>query len=138
MDISCFLAALFTAALGGCGSNRPDDGVSSTGGVGAGGTRGPAAAGMGGATTTSTLVSAGGAGGNVPSSSSSCTFVDGGTPPAVGAVTGLEFSAASGIPSNPAPPVHVVVTDAAKAQDAYAATLALPVFPPGTYACPAD
>jgi hypothetical protein len=60
------------------------------------------------------------------------------TLPAVDQVTGLKFSATTTIPSNPPPPVSVTVTDVAKAQDAYQATLALPVFPPGTYNCPED
>jgi hypothetical protein len=71
-------------------------------------------------------------------SSGHCTLVAGGAPPAVDEVTGLQFSAATTIPSNPAPAVQVTVTDVAKAQDAYRATLALPVFPPGIYNCPAD
>ena len=70
--------------------------------------------------------------------SGNCTRVAGGTPPAVDEVTGLQFSTATTIPSNPAPAVQVTVTDVAKAQDAYQATLALPVFPPGVYNCPAD
>ncbi len=38
--------------------------------------------------------------------------------------------------TNPAPPVYVMVTDAAKAQDAYHATLALPGFHREPTPCP--
>jgi hypothetical protein len=69
---------------------------------------------------------------------SDCTFVEGVAPPAVEEITGFEFTASSSISSNPPPSVHVVVTDSAKARDAFAATLALPVFPPGKYACLLD
>ncbi len=104
--------------------------------------------GTGGATMTSTFPSTDG-GGAVSTGSSGCAVLDGGTPPAVGSVMRLEFSSegglapgsvlVGGVPSSYYPPqVHVVVTDAAKAQDAYAAILALPVFSQGTYACPFD
>jgi hypothetical protein len=65
----------------------------------------------------------------------------GGTPPAVDEVTELKFSTTTTIPSNPAPPVKVTVTDAAKAQDAYQTALALPVDslgPSGFRSCPPD
>jgi hypothetical protein len=68
--------------------------------------------------------------------------VDGGTPPAFDEVTLLSFSTSSSIPSNLPPPVQITVTDATKAQDAYRATLALPVAPtgvqPGYHSCPVD
>ena len=53
-------------------------------------------------------------------------------------VTKLEFTTTSSLPSNPPPPVHVSLTDATAAESVYDATLALPVFPDGTFSCPAD
>ena len=68
-----------------------------------------------------------------------CTATDGGTPPAVDQVTALKFSTVTSIPSNPPPSVHVIVADAAKAQDAYQATLALPAAPQGVVrSCPLE
>ncbi|HJX62749.1 MAG TPA: hypothetical protein VJ860_02220 [Polyangia bacterium] len=85
-------------------------------------------------------ISTGGNGGTT--GSGNCTFVDGGTPPAFDEVTLLSFSTSSTIPSNLPPPVQITVTDATKAQDAYRATLALPVAPtgvqPGYHSCPGD
>jgi hypothetical protein len=110
-----------------CGPCLAPAGASATGGT-------PSSGGI----STGGFVGTGGNGGTVGTGSGNCTFVAGGTLPAVDQVTALTFSTATTIASNPAPPVYVTVTDAAKAQDAYAATLALPVFPPGTYACPFD
>jgi len=56
-------------------------------------------------------------------------------------VTGLTFAPVTAAYLNPPPPVYVVVTDASRAQDAYDATLALPVFsvgPHGWRSCPPD
>jgi hypothetical protein len=55
-----------------------------------------------------------------------------------GSVTTAEFTTSTSLPSNPPPAVHVTVSDAAKAQALYAATLALPPVPPGEYGCPMD
>jgi hypothetical protein len=55
-----------------------------------------------------------------------------------GSITTAEFTTSSSIPSNPPPAVHVTVSNATKAQALYAATLALPAFPPGQYNCPED
>jgi hypothetical protein len=59
----------------------------------------------------------------------------------VGMVTGMSFAPVTDAYVNPPPPVYVVVTDASRAQDAYDATLALPVFsvgPSGRRSCPID
>ncbi len=114
-------------SVGLCGPCPASGGASATGGTPSGG-----------GISTGGFVGAGGNGGTVDTGSGNCTFVDGETPPAVDEVTGLQFSTATTIPSNPAPAVQVTVTDVAKSQNAYHATLALPVFPPGTYACPID
>jgi hypothetical protein len=53
-------------------------------------------------------------------------------------VTEVEFTTTSSQPSNPPPPVRVSLTDAIAAESVYDATLALPVFPDGTFSCPAD
>jgi Kelch motif len=110
-----------------CGPCLAQGGASATGGT-------PSSGGI----STGGFVGTGGNGGTVGTGSGNCTFVDGGTLPAVDQVTALKFSTATTISSNSAPPVYVTVTDAAKAQDAYQATLALPVFPPGIYNCPID
>lgn len=55
-----------------------------------------------------------------------------------GSVTRLEFATSSSISSNQLPSLHVSVTDHERAQAVYMATLALPAFPSGTYACPND
>ena len=50
----------------------------------------------------------------------------------------LVFASMSAVAANAAPNVNETVADRAKAQDAYNATLALPLMPTGTYNCPAD
>jgi hypothetical protein len=60
-------------------------------------------------------------------------------PPDVDGITGLHFTTTSAYPSNPPPTnVDVTLTDPTPARAIYAATLALPVPPPGVYNCPAD
>jgi hypothetical protein len=80
----------------------------------------------------------GGTGTTTDTGSGNCTFVAGGTPPAVDQIAGLKFSTATTIPSNPPPSVQVTVSDTAKAQDAYQKTLALPVVRPGIRSCGMD
>ncbi len=48
-----------------------------------------------------------------------------------------DFSTLTAIPTNPAPAVRVTINDDA-ARQLFSDTLALPVLPPGGYACPAD
>ncbi len=135
-SILCFLFFAALAGCGGSGSALGSGGSVGSGGIAGGGTGGTKS--TGGLPSTGGFAGTGGNGGTVGTGSGNCTFVDGGTLPAVDQVTALKFSTATTISSNPAPPVYVTVTDAAKAQNAYQATLALPVFPPGTYACPID
>jgi hypothetical protein len=60
-----------------------------------------------------------------------------GSPP-TSEIASLHFSTSTTIPDNPPPAVEVTLTDAAKARDVYAATLALPYFPPQGSSCPID
>jgi hypothetical protein len=50
----------------------------------------------------------------------------------------LIFAATTVLPDNPPPPLHVTIVVPATAQDACAATFALPTMPAGTSNCPAD
>ena len=59
-------------------------------------------------------------------------------PPPTSAITGLHFTTATMLPSNPPPSVDVALTDPAPARAVYAATMALPDFPSGTFNCPSD
>jgi hypothetical protein len=59
-------------------------------------------------------------------------------PPPAAEITGLHFTTSTSISSNPAPDVDVTLTDRAPSRLIYAATLALPVFPSGTFNCPFD
>ena len=52
-------------------------------------------------------------------------------------VATVDFSTATSLPANPPPAVAVTIADP-PALDAFDATLALPVMPPGAYNCPAD
>jgi hypothetical protein len=58
---------------------------------------------------------------------------------AADSATQVEFSTSTTIAANPAPPVQVTVTDAAKAQALFRAAIALPtVDTSGVYNCPVD
>ncbi len=59
-------------------------------------------------------------------------------PPPTSTITGLHFTTATMLPSNPPPSVDVTLTEPAPARAVYAATIALPDFPSGTFNCPND
>jgi hypothetical protein len=90
-------------------------------------------------TVTGGAIGTGGNGGTT--GSGNCTVLPGDPPPAVDEVIGLSFSTSSTIPSNIPPPVQTAA-ETTEAQDAYQATLALPVAPtgvqPGYHSCPGD
>jgi hypothetical protein len=127
------LTVLFCTMLEGCGNNTSDSAL--TGPPGRLGSNGSTEAGL---SSYDAGVGPVDMGIRVPGDAASCTFVDGVALPVVGDIVGLEFTASSSVSAEPPPAVHVVVTNSAKAQEAFAATLALPDFPPGTYACPLD
>jgi hypothetical protein len=60
------------------------------------------------------------------------------SPPPEQEVTGLHFTTATGLAANPPPNVDVTLTDPVPTRAIYAATLALPDYPPGAYSCPND
>jgi len=80
-------------------------------------------------------ISTGGAGGTT--GSGNCTVLPGDPLPSVDEVTGLSFSTSSTIPSS-IPPQVQTAAETTKAQDAYRATVALPVAQPVTHSCPVD
>ncbi len=57
---------------------------------------------------------------------------------ASGSVASVELTTSTSLPPNPAPAVHVTLSDVARAQSVYTATLALPAMPGGIMSCPAD
>jgi hypothetical protein len=59
-------------------------------------------------------------------------------PPPASAISGLHFTTATMLPSNPPPSVDITLTAPTPARAVYVATLALPDFPSGTFSCPFD
>jgi hypothetical protein len=73
-----------------------------------------------------------GCGSNGNTGQGKCDVVPGSPPPAVAEIVGMAFHREA------PPPIDLAIEDPSRAQHLYDLTLALPVFPPGTYDCPVD